>query len=367
MKWMPVTGIEPSPLSRREVASRFRRLARSGEMLRPAGAARDAPQKLLEPAFVPKHAVSLFEATYYLTDFYFVEDLNFFVGYVVLAGRSNGRTLVYPRIFYKDSSLIWRVASHIIDCPEEQWIGKGDVRVVRQGGRRWIVSDESSTNLPYEIQSAFDVISRRRKPRMNKTALRLVLRNAPPGRMEPYADFSRPRRVAAKLYPVNRGRPVARLLRENDPRSLRFARGFEPDFDGGLLEIGSSHSNLYGGALRKYRIASMNGLVQYQFVESPTHVWINPPQTFIPEITTYGVRSLHVSGDDDIFIPGFEYHFVDHSVDPPELFSQIPPGWAGAPSEVDPHRAHASRWIDALPVIEDFRCKILRGRSLAAG
>ena len=355
MKWPPVTGVAPCALSRRQVAHRFRELAQSGDMLRPAGEARTAPQSLLKSAFIPKSAVELFNATYYLTDFYYIEDLNFFVGYVVLDRSTKPNPPIYPRIFYKDSSLIWRVASHIIDTPEEQWIGKGDVRLETRGGVSAFSSDESSTNLPYELQSAFDDISRRRPPRMNSQPLGLILKNAPAGRMEPYADFSRPRLEAAQSHPINGGRPIARLKRRDDPHSAQFTAGFEPDFKHGWLETGTSRSNLYGGDILKHRIRSVNGQVQYQFTESPTHLWINPPQSFMPQITTYGVRALHIPADEDIFIPGFEFHFMDESSDPPELFSQIPPGWAGAPSTVDPSRADASPWINELPVIRDFR------------
>ncbi|MEZ5552079.1 MAG: hypothetical protein R3E82_14375 [Pseudomonadales bacterium] len=357
-----VVGVAPCPLSRQQVAAQYRTLARSGRGLRPAGRARHAPEKLLKAPFIPRHAVSLFAADYLLTDFYYIEDLNFFVGYVFQKSQPPGRRWLYPRIFYKDSSLIWRVASHIIDSPEEQWIGKGDVIVEERAEGSCLSSDESSTNLPYEIQSAFDVVSRRSQPRKVSTALGLVLRNAPPGRMHPYADFSRPRRRAAQLHNINSGRPIVRLTRRDDPGSLKFAKGFEPDFDTGLIETGVSRSNLYGGEIFKHRIRSTNNLVQYQFVESPTHLWINPPQAFDPAITSYGVRALHIQADEDIFIPGFEFHFMDDREEPPELFSQIPAGWAGAQSTVDPFRADASPWINALPVIQEFRRRIIGRR-----
>lgn len=358
-----VIGVAPSPLSEREVTKRFRTLARAGQALRPAGEARGAPEKLLKAPFVPRHAVSLFQTCYFLTDFYYIEDLNFFVGYVFQNSQPASRRHLYPRIFYKDSSLIWRVASHIIDSPEEQWIGKGDVILEEDATGSWLSSDESSTNLPYEIQSAFDAVSRRSSPRKIATALGLVLRNAPPGRIQPYADFSLPRRRAAQSHRINGGRRIARLTRKDDPDSLRFAKGFEPDFDNGLLETGTSRSNLYGGEIFKHRVRSSNGVVQYQFVESPTHLWINPPQAFDTGITSYGVRALHVPADENIFIPGFEFHFIDEREDPPELFSQIPAGWAGAQSSVDPFRADASRWINALPVIREFRRKVIDRRS----
>jgi hypothetical protein len=46
---------------------------------------------------------------------------------------------------------------------------------------------------------------------------------------------------------------------------------------------------------------------------------------------------------------------MDDSEDPPQLYSQIPPGFAGAISEVDPARADASPWLERLQVLGDFR------------
>jgi len=343
------------------VAREFRALLRDGARLLPAGEARHDPRVLLTRRYVPRHAVSLFDVTYYLADFRREDGLDFFVAYVALLPQDGaGPGTIYPRIFYKDSSLVWRVASHV--C-EDGWIGKGDVRVVRDEDGERLVSNEDSSNLPYEIQTAFDCVSRRRPAGRDEKATRLVLRAAPADRIRPYADFTRPRRRATARYAVNRGRPVARITRRGDPESLRFASGFEPDF-GRILEVGRSGSRLYGGAIRKYRVLSRNGLVQYQFVASPTHVWINPPQTLTTEITSYGIRALAVEADEEIFIPGWEYHLLDPTCDPPEIDSQIPPGWAGRPSPLDPGRADASAWIEALPVIREFRKRVLgRGRS----
>jgi hypothetical protein len=46
-----------------------------------------------------------------------------------------------------------------------------------------------------------------------------------------------------------------------------------------------------------------------------------------------------------------EYHEDDSS--------QIPEGYAGAPHPDDPHRADASKWVEALPVVREFRKKVL--------
>jgi len=102
--------------------------------------------------------------------------------------------------------------------------------------------------------------------------------------------------------------------------------------------------------------------VQYLFFAGPRHAWIIPPQATTTEIMSFGVRTIGVSLDDDLCVPGYEYHYLDDSVDPPELVSQIPPGYVGPPSHVDPARADASAWLDALPVIQAFRRTVLKGK-----
>jgi len=121
--------------------------------------------------------------------------LRFLVGYVALGERSGAPIrAIHPRIFYKDSSLIWRVARHFVHDAEEYWIGKGDVRVEDRGGEEYLVSSEETT-LPLELQFALDDVSRRR--RRDDDAIGLIVREAPSGRIRPYADFSAPRRAAA--------------------------------------------------------------------------------------------------------------------------------------------------------------------------
>jgi hypothetical protein len=96
------------------------------------------------------------------------------------------------------------------------------------------------------------------------------------------------------------------------------------------------------------------------FFAGPRSVWIIPPQTTSANLTSYGVRAIDVIVDEGLCIPGYEYHFVDYSEEPPALMSQIPEGFAGATSEFDPSRADASPWLDQLPVIREFRRKILK-------
>lgn len=348
--------VRPDPLAPREVAADFARTLRSGGRLFPAGEARKHPERLLRSPWLPSHRLRLFGATFYLTGLRFDEDIRFLVGYVALEQRrSPARPSIHPRVFYKDPSLSWRVASHVILDPDGNWIGKGDVRVTREGGERTLSSAEETCVLPFEMQSALDAISRSGKARKDLRAVPWLLRAAPPGRIEPYADFTDPRKRARRRGRIHGGKAIARLRRKGDPRSMEIDPGYEPDFDGGLLEVSASASQLYGGAVQKYRFLSVNGEVQHQLVLAPRHAWLNPPQALTQELSSYGVRTLDVEAPEELCVPGYEYHFVDEHAEPPQLHSQIPAGYAGPPSPEDSSRADASRWNEALPVIRRFR------------
>lgn len=356
-----VPSAVPAAKTPARVAREFRRLLDEGFRLQPAGRARRRPRLLLSRGYTPKYQVSLFDTTFYLTNIRQNPDVRFFVAYV---GQEGSRDL-HPRIFYKDVSLIWRSASHLIRSDGENWIGKGGVRVVLDGGVEMEASAEETTDLPVELQQALETLSRRprRVPRDDE-ALALVLRRAPDHRLAPYHDFSEPRR-RAMADPRNRiygGRPIARFTRSGDPESLCFARGYEPDFDRGVLERFHCTSRLYGGAVRRFRILSRNRRVQYLFFAAPRQVWIIPPQATTTELSSYGVRTVDVIADEALSIPGYEYHYEDHSQHPPQLHTQIPEGFAGESSEHDPSRADASPWLERLPVVREFRRKLL-GRS----
>jgi hypothetical protein len=344
------------------VGREFRDRLASGASIRPAGRARKQPGRLLRRGYTPKHKLELFDAAFYLTGARQNPDIRFFVAYVAL-DASDPSCDLYPRIFYKDVSLIWRSASHYVRTDRENWIGKGELREELQNGISMEVSAEETTDLPYELQTALETLVRRSKriPR-DDDAVSLILRGGPANRLDPYRDFVAPRR-RARSNPrnlVNRGRPIARIARRNDPDSLRFVKGFEPDFEGGVIERGTLGSRLYGGKLGRFRILSRNRRIQYLFFAGPRHVWIIPPQATTTELSSYGLRTIDVIADEDLCCPGFEYHFMDDSEDPPVQVSQIPEGFAGEPSEVDPSRADASAWLDRLPVVREFRRKVLR-------
>ena len=71
-------------------------------------------------------------------------------------------------------------------------------------------------------------------------------------------------------------------------------------------------------------------------------------------------RRWEVVADENLCVPGYEYHFLDESQEPPVFVSQIPEGFAGPQSIHDPARADASSWLEKLPVIQEFRRKVLR-------
>ena len=81
-------GVRPAERTRRQIASEFRALIDDGARLLPAGEAKHDPVVLLERRYLPRHAVALFDAVYYLTDFKLEDGLNFFVAFVVLRGYS---------------------------------------------------------------------------------------------------------------------------------------------------------------------------------------------------------------------------------------------------------------------------------------
>ena len=192
----------------------------------------------------------------------------------------------------------------------------------------------------------------------------LVLRRGPADRFEAYRDFTAPRR-RAQADPRNRvngGRSIARFTRRNDAGSLRFAKGFEPDFRTGILEVSDSTSRMYGGRLRRFRTLSSNREIQYLFMAGPRHVWIIPPQATTTELSSFGVRTIDVAVDEHLCVPGFEYDFDDDYEDLSALFEQIPKGFAGARSVHDTSRADASRWLDGLPVVQQFRRQVLGRR-----
>jgi hypothetical protein len=121
-----VTGVEPCQQTPRQIEREFRALLAGGCRIRPAGSARSRPESLLAAGYVPRHAVALFDARFYLADLREDENFRFFVAYV----RLGSATDLFPRLFYKDSSLVWRCATHFISAPGVHWIGKGDLKLV---------------------------------------------------------------------------------------------------------------------------------------------------------------------------------------------------------------------------------------------
>ncbi len=353
--------IPPASISEAQVGKQFAALLDSGCPLRPQGSAKTDPKRMLQRQ-KPRNLVTLDGHRYFLTNVRRDLQFRFFVGYVQLGNPrvAEHRRALFPRIFYKDSSLVWRVATHYINSENEHWIGKGDIKPVIEGGQTNWYSAEETTNLPFEIQTALDQVSRRVKaPVPDRRALSLILKNAPDDRVEPYADFSKPRLDAmndAKKRIYN-NKPVAWFSDDNDPNSLQFAKGFAPDFENGLIASSSSRSKLYGGAIMRFRISSQNRRIQYLFMRAPTQSWIIPPQPVVLDLMSFGVHSVEAHVDEKLCIPGYEFHFADDEEDD-GVFSQIPKGYAGESSTIDPQRADASPWTHNMPIIKNFHAAL---------
>lgn len=358
-----VSSVAPSDRTPAEVRREFERRLADGAVIRCAGSARKRPRSLLSKGYGPRHEVELFDCTFYLSDPRQNDYIRFYVAYVIKDEGGASAKRIHVHLFYKDNSLTWRSASHFVRTDGDYWIGKGDLRWVEEDGELKPYSDESTTDLPLEMQTALETICRRpdRIP-FDEKAIGLVLRQGPPDRTEPYADFTAPRdRAQANPKNLIHGdRKVARFTRPGDPTSLVFARGFEPDFEDGVVERAITTSKLYGGRLRRFRIVSRNRKVQYLFIAGPRQAWIASCQATTTDLSHFGTRTIDVHVDDDLLVPAYEYHFVDDDVDPPELFSQIPEGYAGDPAPGDESRADASPWLEKLPVIREFRRKVLR-------
>ncbi len=341
----------------------FDKLLAEGVPMRVAGRSGSRPKRLLTMGYGPRATFELFDTQFFLSAPFQNDDIRFFVAYLMQPHPKTERREIYGRLFYKDVSLVWRSASHFVRSDRENWIGKGDVVTVRRDGFEIEESAEETTDLPFEIQSALESALRRsEKIARDERAVALILRQGPDHRIRAYDDFLGPRRRAASnpRNRVNGGRPIARFRRARDPSSLVFAPGFEPNLRGGVLEVARMRSRLYGGMVRRYRVVSSNEKVQFLFFSAPRHVWLGHPQATTTELMSYGVRTIDVHADERLSIPGYEYHFLDDAEDPPEFVSQIPEGFAGSPSPVDPSRADASPWNDRMPIVRAFRRDVLR-------
>lgn len=349
-----------TPMHASEVRALFDRMIdEEKHRLRPAGTAKKS-LGVLRKRYRPDYLVEFAGHRYFLTRVRHDKQFRFFVAYVLPKDGTDQaqKNTLYPRIFYKDSSLVWRVATHYINTPTEHWIGKGDVKAVKEDGKTVWYSAEETTDLPFEIQTALDAASRDvKKPRADRQALTLILRDAPDDRVKPYSDFSSPRRRAMQdpKQSINGNKAIAWFKDPADPTSLRFARGYAPDFKNGLITASASRSKLYGGRILRFRIASQNRKVQYLFMHGPHQQWLIPPQSVRPEITRYGVRPVDALTPDDLCIPGYEYHYYeDDENEQSELVSQIPAGFVGDASSIDPMRSDASPWNNQMPVMKKF-------------
>ena len=346
----PVASIVPAPQAPKVVAAEFHARLAQGQLVFPNG---HRPTAALQQ-YPPRYRLRLFDTTVYLSRVLQNESIRFFVAYVA---QDHKPEKIFARLFYKDISLIWRCASHYAEFDNGVWIGKGAVTTVVEGGKEYVESLEATTDLPLEMQTALEVFSHRLKTiPYDEAAIPIALRRAPTHRIEPYQDFLRPREKAAEKPEdlPNRGRRIAWFRRANDPSSLHFVAGFQPDLTAGVLERAPLQSSLYGGEVTRYRILSVNGQVQYSMVASAQHFFIASVQSISSVLSSFALRVVDAVVDETVLLPGYDYHFLDEDVDPPQWHSQIPPGFAGARSKADPSRADTSRWLNRVPVLRAF-------------
>ena len=357
-------AVAPDQRSVGRIQREFKGLLASGQRLVAAGSAADDPESLLSLGFTPRAKLSLFDKDIYLTRPRQNPDLRFFVAYVTaskagMGGR--GKAPIYARIFYKDISLIWRAASHLFLEGDEMWIGKGDTRVERRGRYEYEESAESTTDLPFEMQTAIERLNRAKNVRQEIQVLERVLQRAKVDRIRAFAEFTTPRTRAAKAgRTVYGGKKVVFFGRPGDPRSLVIVPGYEPDWDDGLVETYEHPSRLYGGTVKRLRFLSKNREIQHLLFLAPRHAWMVPPQALVTELTSFAVRPVDVHVDEDAYVPGYEYHFEEpvgggEDGNGPLLHSQIPYGYVGEASELDDSRADASAWLNKLPVLVELR------------
>lgn len=362
-----IPSVSRCDLSFRKVGEEFDRVFQEGGKWNISGSAKSNPDRLLEKRFRPFQKIELFGTSFYFSRVQQIPELRYFVAFVVQRNRL-GNVYVCPRIFYKDLSLVWRTASHFSLIDDELWIGKGDTIEFDDQGETFVASNESTTDLPIEMQTAVESLleSNLQRPVGSVETIQLVLRMSTSERIEPYADFTRPRKRAQSdpRNLVNGGKPIASFAIPNDPTSLIVIDGYQPDFSEGVIETSQSQSQLYGGRLRRFRILSVNRLIQYYFFSGKRHVWIVPPQSTTVELSSFGVRTVDVLADDDLFIPGYEYHHYEQTPDGPILYSQIPAGFVGEVCPIDDAKADASKWLNKIPMIQQFRRDVLKQKRI---
>ena len=145
-----IDNVETLEKTTRRVATDFKRMLATSYRLRVDGQAKRAPGRLLESGYTPKYEIELFGTRYFLCNQRDSEGLKVMPAYVLPAGDNK---TIYARVFYKDSSLVWRSASHFVNTDDEYWIGKGALRLIDKRGVKGWFSVEETTNLPLEISS----------------------------------------------------------------------------------------------------------------------------------------------------------------------------------------------------------------------
>ncbi|MCX5701739.1 MAG: methyltransferase domain-containing protein, partial [Candidatus Omnitrophica bacterium] len=296
---------------------------------------------LLQNGFVPQYKISLNGMDYYLSKPYTSQRNGrpYFIGFLHRINPETGVEEIFARTIYKSNSQnIWRIASS--EGPGG-WIGKG-------------LEDEMTTNAPLEIQSSLE-----------KLCLdngKLEIKEGFYDDLEKRADFKSPEEFNHTILlhgeELNGGISIGSFAETGNPESYRFQNGFEPDFNNGVIEEFNTYSPIYGD-VESYRMLSNNKQVQFVFnVDRENRVWIGAVQSVTPRFTRFGVRA------DRIDIGAMEMENIEGVNRPVDILmpaseydTQIPKGYIGN------HKADryydASPFIDKIPVIKEFRQKVL--------
>ncbi len=320
-------------------------------------------EELMNAGFQPHYKIVVNGVAYYVSEPYTPSHGRAsFVYYFYRKNPKTGEEEIFTRSVYRSNSQnVLRVASH--RRPERRWIGKG--------------LGQATTTLPLELQSTFEKIYQTAlsKGKLEKKEAFYEILRAKDSHMP--ADSFMKSMIAyergEEAEQKDEKEPEEQILigkfNEHDrdqiefikgemifprgiPETFGFTPGFEPDFENGVVETFETDNPVYGGKVTSYRIISKNKEAQYLFnVDMKGRVWIGDVQGTHSEITRFGVRKNTIYIPSDFLTPANEYE------------SEIPEGYKGEWQHSD--YWDASAYIDKLPVVQEFRDKVLNKLSPA--
>ena len=251
-------GVQPDPRDPRALATEFRAALADGVRLRPSGEAKQDPTPAANSplrgalSHRPLPGSNLSDRVPLRRQPEFHGRVRRTVG--VLRSRRRVRTTRGSST--KDSSLVWRVATHFVRSEDDNWIGKGDTKwelirrrrvLVQRGGDRepaFSRCRKRSTSLAGAARSHGGITTRSRSSCSAATEIA----------SNPFAEFVTPRRRAAERYRIHGGKPIARFHSQGRSQHAALREGLRTGLPTrGWWTQSSSHSKLYGGPVTKFR------------------------------------------------------------------------------------------------------------------